>query len=189
MKGKGTISSNFPITEAEYAQLDNKLGSLCEYIAWQLIKKNSRNNHTDEQVDIAQELRISLIRAGSYYKRQIYIELCLDLCKTYAKDSFMKELVAELQDLWDNKTRHGANKQKFGPHQEEMLERMVRKIVPKKKRPSKTELLTIDSKFMTYCKAIMWNAQKTMGKKITREKPIRGNICSLSEFDYLGANL
>ena len=46
----------------------------------------------------------------------------------------------------------------------------------------------IDGKFTTYCKAITWNAQKSMGKKITREKGIRQAMVSLSEFDYLSSS-
>lgn len=181
------IALSFPITIQEYNELEDKFGNLIEYAAWQLIKKNSRNNHTDEQQDIAQELRISLIRAGSYYKRQIYIEKCLDLCEQHADTKFYKCLVAELKDLWSNKTRHGANRQKFGPHQELILERLVTRLVPKDQMPSKNEPLKIDSKFITYCKAITWNAQKAMGKRITREKSIRGGQVSLSEFDYLAS--
>ena len=181
---KGIINS-FPITEEEYAKLDEKFGNLCEYASWQLIKKNSRNNHTDEQADIAQELRISLIRAGSYYKRQVYIEACLKLCKEHAKDKFMKYIVKELQTLWDNKTRHGANRQKFGPHQEALLDNMSKKIVPQGVRPSRKAPLRMDVKFTTYCKAITWNTQKSMGKKITREKGIRSGQVSISEYDYL----
>lgn len=182
-----TISEKFPVTDREYYLLNDKYGNLCEYAAWQLLKKNSRNNHTNEQEDIAQELRISLLRAGSYYKRQCYIERCLELCDKHAKDKFISFLVAELQYLWKNKTRHGANRQKYGPFQENILEKLVQSIVPKSERPSKTTELKIDSKFSTYAKAICWNAQKSMGKKITREKSIRAGQVSLSEFDYLGS--
>jgi hypothetical protein len=182
------ISERFPVTEREYFLLNDKFGDLCEYAAWQLLKKNSRNNHTNEQEDIAQELRISLLRAGSYYKRQCYIEECLDLCEKHAKDEFLSEVVKELKYLWKNKTRHGANRQKYGPFQEKILEKLVQAIVPKSERPSKKGDLKIDTKFSTYCKAITWNAQKSMGKKITREKSIRAGQVSLSEFDYLGSH-
>jgi hypothetical protein len=182
------ICKKFPVTTAEFEQLEVKFGQLAQYAAWQLIKKNSRNNHTDEQEDIAQELRISLIRAGSYYKRQVYIENCLELCAKYAKDKLMVQLVAALQNLWENKTRHGANRQKFGPHQEIMLEKLTQKLVPKWSRPSPRESLKIDTKFSTYCKAITWNAQKSMGKKITREKSFRASQVSLSQYDYLVSN-
>ena len=180
------IQDSFPVTEEEYAVLDDKFGELCEYQAWQLIKKNTRNNHTDSQEDVAQDMRIALLRAASYYKRQCYIEECLEMCKKRAKDKVIKDVVRQLANLWKNKTRHGANKQKFGPHQEKMLEKLIRSLVPKKERPDRKAALKIDSKFTTYCKAITWNAQKSLGKKITREKSIRTGMVSLSEFDYLG---
>ena len=69
-----------------------------------------------------------------------------------------------------------------------MLERMVIRTVPRGKRPDRMSQLTIDTKFSTYCKAIVWNGQKSMGKKITREKSIRSGQVSLSEFDYLGSS-
>ena len=181
------IMHSFPVTEDEYAKLDEKFGNLCEYASWQLIKKNTRNNHTDEQADIAQELRISLIRAGAYYKRQVYIEACLECCWKYTKDKFVRRIVKELQNLWDNKTRHGANRQKFGPHQEKLLDVITKRSAPRSMRPSKKAQLRMDSKFSTYCKAITWNTQKSMGKKITREKVIRSGQVSLSEYDYLAS--
>jgi hypothetical protein len=182
------IQDSFPVTEEEYLLLNSKFGELCEYQAWQLIKKNTRNNHTDSQEDIAQDMRIALLRAASYYKRQCYIELCIDLCKKHAKDPVLKSVVKRLANLWKNKKRHGANKQKFGPHQEQMLESLVTGVVPLKERPDRKAPLKIDAKFTTYCKAITWNAQKSLGKKITREKTIRTGMVSLSEFDYLGGS-
>jgi hypothetical protein len=180
------ICRQFPVTTGEFEQLEKKFGNLCQYAAWQLIKKNSRNNHTDEQEDITQELRVSLLRAGSYYKRQVYIEKCLRLCAAHARDKLLVKVVASLQDLWDNKTRHGASRQKFGPYQEHLLDQIVKKVVPKSQRPSKREPLMMDTKFATYCKAITWNAQKSIGKKITKEKPLRCAQVSLSEYSYLG---
>lgn len=182
------IQDSFPVTEEEYLILDKKFGELCEYQAWQLIKKNTRNNHTDSQEDIAQDMRIALLRAASYYKRQCYIEACLELCEKYAEDPVIKSVLKQLINLWKNKTRHGANKQKFGPHQEKMLNKLVKVLVPSKERPDKKAPLKMDSKFTTYCKAITWNAQKSLGKRITREKSIRTGMVSLSEFDYLGGN-
>lgn len=181
------IANAFPITEEEYSQLDKKFGQLVEFAAWQLFKKNSRNNHTDEQSDISQELKISLLRAGSYYKRQTYIISCLNACCRSVSDKFSQKIVQELLDLWSNKTRHGANRQKFGPHQEKILECLVQKYVPISHRPSRDLPLKLDATFSAYCKAIAWNAQKSLGKKITKEKSLRTSLVSLSEYDYLGA--
>ena len=184
------ICNNFPITSEEYFELDKKFGKLCYYAAHQLKKKNSKNKCVEDIDDINQELQLSIIRAGSYYKRQIYIESSLVLAKEHIKKTVKnKKLVLTLQNLWNNRTRHGANRQKFGPIQEKLLDELIKKYVPKDIRPSKTESLKIDTKFSTYCKAIVWNGQKSMGKKITREKAIRSGLVSLSEYDYLGTNL
>lgn len=183
-----TIQNSFPVTEEEYLALNDKFGELCEYQAWQLIKKNTRNNHTDSQEDIAQDMRIALLRAASYYKRQCYIESGLEVCKKYAEDTVIKSVLKQLSNLWKNKTRHGANKQKFGIHQEKMLDKLIKVLVPLAERPNKKATLVMDTKFITYCKAITWNAQKSLGKKITREKSIRTGMVSISEFDYLGGD-
>ncbi len=179
----------FPVTEDEFRELEDKYGKLTKYQSWQLIRKNNRNNHTEDPEDFFQDLSISLLRAGSYFKRQTYVESCLELCRKYAKDRFLRRMVRELQKLWKNKTRHGANRQKFGPYQEMLLGKLVRTLVPPAERPSKLVRLTVDDpKFRTYCKAITWNEQKAAGKKITREKSIRAGQVSLSEYDYLGVN-
>lgn len=180
------VCKNFPVTEDEFRELEDKYGKLTKYQSWQLIRKNNRNNHTEDPEDFFQDLSISLLRAGSYFKRQTYIENCLELCHKYAKDRFLKRMVRELQNLWKNKTRHGANRQKFGPYQEALLAKLVRTLVPSTERPSKVVRLTVDDpKFRIYCKAITWNEQKAAGKKITREKTIRVGQVSLSEYDYL----
>jgi hypothetical protein len=91
----------------------------------------------------------------------------------------------ELEDLWRNKTHHGASRQRFGKFQELLLQNIVEKQVPQKHHPNKSAKLEIDNRFAPYCKAIIWNSMKNMGKKITKEKSIRLNQVSLSEFDYL----
>jgi len=182
-----SIINSYPITSEEYETLEEKFGQLCHYQSWQLLKKNTRNNHTNEEEDIAQEMRLALIRSACYYKRQTYIEKCLKCAEDHVEDLFFQKVVNELKFLWKNRTRHGANRQKFGAYQEEILFKIVNKIVPKNKRPNKNSPLVMDSKFNTYCKAITWNAQKNIGKKITKEKTIRGSQVSLSEYDYLSS--
>jgi hypothetical protein len=179
------ICNNFPITDKEYFELNKKFGKLCYYAAHQLKKKNSRNNVAEDIEDINQELQMSIIRAGSYYKRQVYIEKCIKLSKIYVKNLFISKIVESLDNLWENKTKHGANRQKFGDYQEFILEKIIENYIPKENKPNKNDILKIDCKFSTYCKAIVWNGQKSMGKKITKEKNIRSGQCSLSEYDYL----
>ena len=180
-----TVLEAFPILEEEFEELEKAFGQLCYYAAWQLSRKNTKNNHQNDIDDFQQELLFSVIRAGSYYKRQVYIEKSLEVCKVFAVDPFLVHLLSELQDLWDNRTRHGANRQKYGGHQERLLRLIMRTVVPKSLRPSRRQRLKLDPKFATYCKQIIWNAQRSMGKRITREKPLRSGQVSLSEYDYL----
>jgi hypothetical protein len=125
------------------------------------------------------------MRAGSYHKRQTYIQSCFLALRKHVKDKFIRKLLCELRKLWRARKRHGANRQKFGEFQEVILERLVKKFVPKEFRPDKNMPLKIDAVFSTYCKQILWNEQKSLGKQITREKDIRSGMVSLSEFDYI----
>lgn len=187
MSNLGSIVNSYPITETEFIELDSKFGRLCCYAGWQLKKKNSKNAMINDPEDDIQELKIALLRAGSYYKRQTFIEDCFVTLERHVKDKFTKAIVKELQCLWKDRRKHGAGRQKFGHFQEAILEKLVNRHVPEAVRPLKTKELQIDSKFSTYCKQIVWNAQKSLGKQITREKEIRTGMVSLSEFDYLGS--
>lgn len=182
-----TILNSFPITNEEYEKLDTKFGNLAYYAVWDLKKKNSQNSMINDPEDDVQELRIALIRAGSYYKRQTYIESCMNCATEFIKDPVIMAILQQLKKLWFNRRRHGANRQKFGEFQEQILEQLVKKHVPPEFRPNKDLPLKMDAKFTIYCKQIIWNAQKSLGKQITREKPIRSSMVSLSEFDYLGS--
>ncbi len=179
------IFQKFPITNEEYELLEAKFGNLANFAAWQLKRKNVKNNTTDEFDDFVQDLRMSIVCAGSYYKRQVYIEDCLTIAKRFARDTFTKSVLKELSRLWKDRTRHGASRQKFGEHQEDILEQIVEKIVPEHLRPKRNRPLTIDKRFPTYCKNVIWNKQKSVGRKISRERTIRTGLVSLSEFDYL----
>jgi hypothetical protein len=135
--------------------------------------------------DFKQELMFSVLRAGSYYKRQVYIDSCLSALKNTKMDKCGKDVVDQLSDLWDNRTRHGANKQKFGDYQETILKRCCKEYLSQDKIPKNDAPLIFGTKFSTYCKQIIWNAQRNLGKKITREKPLRTGQVSLSDHDYL----
>lgn len=176
-----SICKAWRVTEKEYQLLETQFGKLAEKQAWILLQKNYRNNHTEEQIDIAQEMRLAMIKAAAYHKRQVYIEKCLELCETHAVDQFTVTLVSNLKKLWKSKKRKG---RRFGPYQEKVLSRLMRKIVPQKLRARKKAPLQLDEGFIIYCKAITWNATKQMGKRITREKRLRSSQVSLSEFNY-----
>jgi hypothetical protein len=68
----------------------------------------------------------------------------------------------------------------------QMLECLVQTLHPRD-RPNKDRDLQVDGKFSRYCKSIAWNCQKNIGKKITRERAIRGGLVSLSEHDFLAS--
>lgn len=180
------IVNNFPISHEEYEELDRNFGKLVHFQAWGLKKKNAMNNCPEDQEDIAQDLRIALIRAGSYYKRQTYIQDSFAALEKHVGDPFMRVMIDELKGLWTKRTRHGANRQKFGQFQEMLLDRLLKKYVPKSERPERNRRLVLDKEFYGYCKSITWNELKLAGKKITREKSIRTGLVSLSEYDYLG---
>lgn len=185
---KKDIFDNFHLTNEEEIILDNQFGDLCYYAAWELYRRNTKNNHIHDVEDLIQELKFSIVIAGCYYKRQTYIESCLSILDSQLSDD-NKSVLCKLQKLWSERTRHGANKQKFGPVEEKILDSLVKKHIAKKDRPNKNNIsLVFDSRFATYCKHVMWNAQKTIGRKITKEKPIRIGMASLSEYDYLGSS-
>ncbi len=182
---KAICDGVYKITNQEWVALEEKFENLVHFASWQLLKKNLKNNHTDEEEDISQELRQAIFRAGCYYKRQVYIKACLSAVKIHAKDLVVTSVVEELDNLWNNRTRHGAGRQKFGKYQEDLLEQITEKYVPEADRPDQMKPLDVDNKFAIYAKSILWNSLKNLGKKITREKSWRSGLVSISQFEYL----
>lgn len=180
-----SIFRSFPVTDDEYNELEDKFGDLCKCQSWQLKRRNIKNNPGADLDDFIQDQRIAMLTAGCYYKRQRYIESCLELAIEHVKDPFIKQVIQELSNLWDNRKRHGANRQKFGDYQEKLLSQMVRQVVPRHLWPKKNRPLEFDNKFANYCKTITWNKQKSAGRKISKERSFRSGLVSLSEFDYL----
>lgn len=183
-----SIFRSFPITNDEYNELERMFGDLCKYQSWQLKRRNVKNNPGVDLDDFIQDQRMALLTAGCYYKRQKYIESSLELATKYVKDLFTKQVLCELQKLWVNRKRHGANRQKFGDHQERLLARIIRQVVPRNLWPKKNKPLEFDNKFTNYCKSITWNKQKAIGRKISKDRSFRSGLVSLSEFEYLGAD-
>lgn len=180
------IFQMFKINSEEFKELEEKFGQLCLYASWQLMSNNSRNNHQLDVEDIKQELLMSVIRAGSYYKRQTYIESSFDTVEKYIpQDGIFRKIFESLKDLWKNKTHHGAYRRKFGDPQEEILEKLIKKFVPLQERPDINLKLMINTKFVIYTKQIIWNATRHVGKRITKEKHIRVGQVSLSEHEHL----
>lgn len=182
------IFNSFEVTNDEYEDLDREFGNLCYKAAWELKRKNFKNNYTDDIDDIVQDLKWYMSRACVYTKRQRYIEDVFKIVEKYCLDEFVILIISELNGLWKNKTRHGANKQKFGEYQESVLDSILKSYVPENLRPDKRSRIDIDTRFSIYCKAVIWNRSKNLGKKITRERGIRSGLVSLSEHSYLAGN-
>jgi hypothetical protein len=183
------IFNKFKITKEEYAELDKEFGNLCYKAAWELKRKNFKNNYTDEIEDMVQDIKWHMSRAFIYTKRQMYIEASMTAVETHCKDPFVLTVMEELRSLWKDRTRHGANKQKFGEYQEKILDTLLNQYVPEDHKPNEQTKLSLDKKFSRYCKAIIWNCTKNLGKKITRERSIRSGLVSLSEFDFLAGKI
>lgn len=176
---------DFTLSNAEWSALEEKFGALLSFQSWQLLRMNAKNNHTDEFEDVSQMQRLAMYRAGCYHKRQVYIQSCLKAAIEHVSDPLVADVVRELVHLWDNKTRHGAGKVKYGDYQQDLLDKIVLGHVPAECRPDRNSPLEIDATFAKYFKAITWNSKKTLGKKITREKSWRSGLTSLSEHDHL----
>ena len=177
---------SFSITSHEYELLEDEFSQLCYFVSWQLMQNNSKNNHQHEIEDFKQELLMAVIRAGSYYKRQTWIEsVFVKLDQFVPKETIWSEINKSLQYLWSKKTQHGAYKRKFGEEQEDILEMLAGKFVQEIEMPSKNAQIIINNKFKIYAKRIIWNASRFIGKKITKEKTIRVGQVSLSEHDFL----
>lgn len=179
------IFKEFHITSDEYEALEKDFDKLCYHIAHDLKKKNSNNNFIDDVEDVTQDLRCYLIYAGSYYKRQVYIERCFACLEGVLSNELMYLIYKELSLLWTHRSESKKVGQKFGRYHEKLLVKLVKKYIPKAKRPNPQEKLVIDAKCSNYCKSIVWNRQKALGKKITKEKNIRTGQVSLSEHSHL----
>jgi hypothetical protein len=171
----------FRVTDNEYRQLNDRYGKLSHAQAWEYNRRNS-GFCMEEREDVVQELCIALMTAGSYYKRQVYVDSCLEVLKKYVKDIVLKSIVDRLDYLWSNKTKHGAGKRRFGKPQEVILDKLVNNCVPPDERPSKTRSLQLDAKFGSYCKAITWNRMKNIGIKSSREKEVRAGEVSIADY-------
>lgn len=181
------IMAKYPVSDEEYEELEKKFDRLCCYVAWQFRKRNVQNMFSRDQCgeDEIQNVRIALLRAACYYKRQLYILACFQVLNEHIKDKPGRMVLEELQILWRNRKKRGAKKQQFGEYQEIILDKLVQYYVPPHKRPPKNPRLVIDKVFSTYAKQIMWNEMRAMGKKMTKEKQHTGGLISLSKFEQI----
>ena len=181
------IISNFGVTNEEYEKIDELYGDLFHFMSHQLIRGNTKNNHTDEEEDIVQEVRWAAVKAAAYFKRQVYIEKCMKVVRQYIKNKEDLNKLDELETAWLQRTSHGAGKSRYSQPQEEQLDALVHLYIPEEDRPKKDKLLDFNSRFATYVKSVTWNKIRNLGKSYTKMKSLRVGQISLSEYDYLGS--
>lgn len=178
-----SMFKKFPILDCEYAELEKQFDKLCCMIAWDLQKKNKNNNcYVETEIeDVIQEIRIAVLEAVCYAKRQIYINDSFEIALKYCVDEKRRKMLLEIHEVWENRKLFGLNMPRFERHHEDLLEEIVMETVPENCLPNKNKVLKIDTEFKNYCKSILWNRQKSIGRKITKERAIKKGSVSLSE--------
>lgn len=181
------IQKRYPISTKEYKSLDEKYGKLCWYAAQKLTSSIRRG--CEDLDDFHSEIVIGMCRAGSYYKRQIYIE---GLFKFFEQRDLQDYIscgdqykLETIQNKWTNK------KSSFQETDENELIALSKKYtgIVKQKQcgslPKQIQPLTFSQKFQIYCKAIIWNTCKSLGQQINKENMHRCAEISLDEWGFL----
>jgi len=176
------IQKRYPISNEEFDILQTKYGKLCWFAATKLAASNKKCD--DDLQDYHAEISISMYRAGSYYKRQTFIENAfeyLNRCKIYIATEDMNDLI-NLQSCWNKKAN-------FYEQHEDKLLALVNKYGKnpniEMQTPDPTTKLVFDDKFSVYCKSILWNASKNIGQNISKENHNRVKEVSLDEWGFL----
>lgn len=174
------IQKRYPITNEEFEVLEKKYGKLCWFAASKLASSNKKSE--EDLQDFHSEILIGMFRAGSYYKRQTFIENVLEYlnkCRVYMSAEDLTSLKMLIK-TWDRKADFT-----------EIHEVIIRDILAKyqdaiaDKTPSDTFTLQFNEKFEVYCKAIIWNTKKSLGQSISKENEHRCQEVSLDEWGFL----
>lgn len=176
----------FKVSDEEYVEMCNKFKKLCYAQAWDVIRRNSSNNHNFDIEDLIQTQLLSALKSTIYLKFYRYTEKCFAVCEKYVSTKKDKKLLDKLLGFWNNRKRHGAHRRTFNSQHEEQLEELVLKLVPEKEIPKPQDPIEMDAAFGVYFKSCTWNSTRSVGKSITKEKNLRVGMCSLSDYDYLG---
>ena len=192
------IQKRYPVTDAEFEVLDEKYGKLCWFAASKLASAN-RKSEEDLQ-DFHSEILIGMFRAGSYYKRQTFIESTfkyLDKSRVFMSSEDLADLNL-LQKMWYQRKAYFT----------EIHEVLIREVLGKytdaleEKTPSDKEPLEFNpanqktyvnangetkkvNPFEVYCKAIIWNTKKSLGQAISKENEHKCKEVSLDEWNFL----
>jgi len=190
----GYAEQHYNITQKEYEELDKQFGKLCHYAAWQIVRFNfPKIKYEQEFPNVDQEIVISVIRAASYYKRQIFLNKAFEFLNSIQLTRQERVKVTALQILWDGRKEKG-NKNKFDKNEEEALVEVIKTNQNKASEkgeaaPTQSAPLQLNKEFTIYCKSIIWNTYKSIGKGITKSRKDRKHEVSLSEYDFLGESV
>lgn len=172
------VHKQYSVTTSEWSELEKKLGNLCRTITWQLLRQNKMAciENFDEWNP---EVQMALVRAACYYKRQCYLQAAIEHVDSVIDEltDYDKSEASDLLRQWTSKPKNG--QPRFSREHELRLDALISKTAG----PSR-ERLVLDSDFVPYAKRIMWNAQKTIGKKLTSAKKEIAMI-SLDECEFL----
>lgn len=174
------IQKKYPVTNEEFEVLEKKYGKLCWFAASNLTYSN-RKSEEDLQ-DFHSEILIGMFRAGSYYKRQTFIENVfeyLDKCKIYMEPIDISSLQT-LKNTWKRKAD-------FNETHEVIIREILKKYEDAINEDAPKDNLTLqfDEKFEIYCKSIIWNTKKSLGQSISKENKYKCKEISLDEWEFL----
>lgn len=178
----------FSLSNDEWMQLHKQFHKLSCFQARSLVDRNNMGSHTDDYEDIEQEMRQHVVIAAMYHKRQCFIDDSFKVLKGYVKNKKDTREFLQLEMLWVKKRTEDGVKQKFGREQEARLQKMIDELVPEGERPDPSNPLRFTEQFITYCKQITWNRIRTLGRNISKQKPIRSGLVSISSYNYLASN-
>jgi len=174
------IQKRYPITNQEFEVLEEKYGKLCWYAATNLAFTNGKSE--EDRQYFHSEILIGIFRAGSYYKRQTFIENVFEYLDKYKDEMESSDIfnLEKLKDTW----KHKAN---FTETHEIIIREILKKYenISKEECPKDNFSLIFDDKFEIYCKAIIWNTKKSLGQAISKDNENRRKEVSFDDCQFL----
>ena len=174
------IQKRYPVTDEEFDYLVQKYGKLCWFAATKL--GNQKHRLPEDLSDFHSEIQLGMCRAGSYFKRQTFLEKCFTHLEQSDLSSEDKSILEEIQKIWNTK------KALFGEKEEDRLLELFNKYRDNVDF-SDHDRLIFNEKFEVYCKSIIWNTTKTLGEHISRENSLRASEISLDEYPFIAGNI
>lgn len=175
------IHKEYSIGSEEWELLEKRLGNLCRKITWQLLRQNHIANSDNFEIWNT-EIQMALVRAACYYKRQCYLKKALSALESIkGRMNEQDRIEAEaLLSRWRSRPKNG--EPRFSREHEKRLAKLLAKSAAES--APKKESLVFDREFEPYAKRIIWNAQKTLGRKMSKQKQ-EATMLSLDDLAFL----